>query len=457
MHNASHPFMAKEFQMSILDLIYENNPVHFDLMPELKARPVCIHFGKDIPGGLQQEILQAVNQLSIPTENRGIPIQLQLDPENDNTVALFQADALLYRFCVDSHRSAALAIGWCIYLVSVGKPLSGNHAGDYVSCICFSAQQQAAASRLLQSVQQQYSTSIPEEQIQAIGTELLGLLAPFYQKIPLFSERPIAETAYERIKGTVLEGSVGEVARRLFGSEPFDDVIASFLSSLKSGTPYRGRFQEACELMKTWLYNLPLMSINYFFDEFSQKVNAISGCTAQDMMEMAKKQLKISFSDRNINIAFTELDKAYFTNAQAQLQKGFLSDVLSTVRDEIEPEVDEIKGLVKRYHRSLADFCFVDKGCFGIGGPGKELLNWHRLAHLDAATLRGPNIGWDWQTLNSLQINVKSRFFAQAWLCSDRLKNLAISNYASDAHAIISVPVQDERLVWVLIREAARG
>ncbi|MGM9605352.1 MAG: hypothetical protein ACI3XG_09840 [Faecousia sp.] len=443
--------------MTIVDSIREKNPVRFDLMVELKARPVCLRFGEDIPDDVQQQILSAVDRLSIPTEDRGLPITLRLDGEGRNAIALLRADTFLYRFRVDSRGAYAGAIGWSIYLISTGKALPDCQPGGYLACICFSAQQQAAAARLLESVKRQYAASLPVERIKAIGAELLDLLAPFHQKIPLFSERPIAEAAYERMKGTVLEGSAGELAGKLFGSEAFDEVIAAFLNSLKAGTPYKDRFRDACELLKTRLYELPLMSIGDFSDNFSQMVDAISGCTAQQIMGLMREQIKVPFSDRNINAAFSNLDKAYVQNAKAQLQKSFLSEVLSTVYSEIQPEIDQARRVVKQYHRPLAEFCLIDEGCFGVGGPGRELLNWHRLAQLDAAAVHGPNTSWDTQSLNSLQLNAKNRFLAQAWLCSDRLKNLAISNFVSDAHGIISVPVQDERLVWVLYYDAARG
>lgn len=444
--------------MTISQLIRQNNPVYFDLTVETQMKAVSIRYDQSIPKESKQAISEVLDQLSILCcENVGIPVFIGMDPQNSDTIALYKDDRLLYRFWIVGDRDYAQVIGWVIYLSSIGKELPVWKPGDYIMSICFSAPQQAVAFRLLQSIKNQSGTSAPRDTLQKIGTELLKLLRPLENRIPLFSERPISEANFEEARRTPLNGTLGEIALRLFGNEPFQAVIADFIENLKSGQTYKARVADGCEMLKACVYNLPLMCVRYFCSEFQQSISRITTNQPDFVLGLLQERVSLQFTDKNINEAFNKVDQAFYYYARALLQQAFLQEVLQKVQDSIAPLMAEARSTIKQYQRSLVPFCFVDENCFGIGKPGLELLNWKELLELSQDVLSGRNAVWDGETVSRLQILTRSKYATQIWFCSERLRNKAIQSCATDANGMLAIPIQDERLIWVLIHDPEQG
>lgn len=444
--------------MTISQLIRQSNPINFDLMVELRMKTVFLRYDQSISKEIKQGISEVLDQLSVLcSETAGIPVFIGMDHQHDNTIALYKDDQPLYRFRLTGDGADVQAIGWVIYLLCNDKELPAWNPGDYIASICFSAPQQAAAFRLLQSIKKQSETFAPKDALPKIGSELLKLTATLENRIPLFSERPISEASFEEARRTPLNGTLAEIAPRLFGGESFQAVVEDFIENLKSGQTYKTRVADGCKMLKTCIYDLPLMCVGYFCSEFQQTISKIAANQLDYLPSLLQERVSLQFSDKNINEAFHKVDQAYYYYARALLQQAFLQEVLQKTQDSIAPLMAAARSKIKEYQRALAPFCFVDENCFGIGKPGLELLNWKRLLELPQDVLSVCNAVWDGETINRLQILTRSKYATQIWFCSDRLRNKAIQSCVTDTNGMLAIPIQDERLIWVLIHDPEQG
>ena len=439
--------------MSIVNRICEKYRADYHLIFDIMMRPIDLTYGTSVPGELRDKIQNGMDRMNVYSEEGGIPLSLDMTPEGIYTLS--RSGELLFKFAnraaqfVFSNYDVSDAILWTIYAIAAQKDWLRGEEGRYISCRCFSARQQAAAARIMRSVRAQYVSSVSEEKVSQALERISGKIDDLVESVPLFSARPICEDAYKTFHGRVVEMELDGIAERLFGKTPFVNEVDAYQKMIKTDGTYRKRLDATRDMLINLVYELPIMAVGYFFTELSARIDGIDAGTPEQIEQSLWKKDRFSLTPENLRECFSEVDACYRHYSKVTLQQDFLRTVCEEAQNVISAELTSAQKVVGELFRNLGRFCFAENIRFGQKADS-DLLGWRQLAHLEDSDIFSTDVSWDADTLLVLQSTIHSRYAANAWICTERLKNQVTEKQITDQYNSVSAPLLDERCVWAI-------
>ena len=438
--------------MNVIDKICEKYTTEFNLMFDIGVRPLDLRFGASVPATMQAQLEAGLFRMSIFRGMGGVTVQLDMD---ENGVCIMSVGgAERYRF---APRAAGLAfpnydmtecILWVLYILATGKNWLDNCRGMYLSCRCFSARQQATAARIQKSVARQYDTAVSVDETDAFYEKWEKYLKEAARRAPRFSARPIPTATFAALKGKSKTVHLGEMARTLYGTEPFAEEIDRYLEGLKTGASYRNWLEEATKDLADIAYRLPIMATNNLFTAVGTYIDNIRTESPDRIESGLNRQESFALTPASLQECFGGVEAAYCRYAEDLLRADFFRTVRDRVRSFIHTELLQAQQNIYYLNSDLHSFCFTDAESFGQGDV--QLLSWKQLADLRDSDVYSDDVAWTTGALHSLQSRLKSIYAPQLWICSDPLKNMSDDAMIADAELTRSVPVTDEKLVWAI-------
>lgn len=440
--------------MNIVSRICEKYPTEYNLMPDRRMRPIDLTFGPSIPFALQDQVLDHFLFMGGCLEPGGLPVQL--DKDSCGHYALNLPGEVRYRFADRAARfyfpnyDMTTAIAWVLWIISSGKDWLQTCQGRFISCQCFSAAQQTAAARIAGSVEAQFASSIPREQLSLFLSRHQKYLDELVLRGPRFSCRPIPESVFRNLRGKNRDYSVNELAGILFGPDTFSRELKQYQEQLRLSPGYRAQLDAARSELSKIACALPIMAVSYFFTELRSTIDSFQGSALNDLQTALSRQVRFTLTPGNLSDAFEEVDRIYLDYLKALLREDFFRTVCQEAQSVTQSEIHAAKRNVFELRTALHRFCFLRDNRLGKSEQICTPLTWKQLSSLSDSDIRSPADVWDTGSFNELQSGLLSVYAPHVWICSDRLKNLSDREMIADAYNTRSAPVMDERLVWAI-------
>lgn len=439
--------------MNVIQRICNKYTIEYNMMPDFRMRPVNLCFGSGVPYDLQDRILEGLDLMCVYLEEGGIPLSLEASADTPECYTLFQSGQALFHFPAHPNGihfvnyEVSDAVCWTMYILASRKDWLDPYQGKFLSCRCFSARQQAAAMHISGSVNQQYHTSVPQEQIRKIFDKLRGGVAAFSDRAPRFSAQPLDESAFDRCKGRSMDISLKELAQGLFGRKSFYDELEVYCRMIKDREEYRSRTEQACEFLEETAYSLPILSVNRLFTELGALTDEIAIPGPAECARLLQENVHFTLSSANLRQCFEKVDQAYREVVAAKLETEFLRDVCEQARSRIHKAFTSAKRGIMQLRNELSRFCFVRENSFEEAGRS---LSWKQLACLEERDIYSKDVAWTPGSLNDLQSVIKSSYAPQLWICSELLRNQSEMAAITDLHLTKAGPLMDNHLVWAM-------
>lgn len=439
--------------MNVIQRICSKYTIEYNMMPDFRMRPVNLRFGSGVPYDLQDRILEGLDLMCVYLEDGGMPMSLELSADIPECYTLFQGTQPLFHFPVHPNGihfvnyDVTQALCWTMYILASRKDWLEPYQGKFLSCRCFSARQQAAAMHISGSVNQQYQTNVPQEQIRKVFDKLRSSVGGFAQAAPLFSAQPMEETAFDRCKGRTLDTTVGELARGLFGNKSFYEELERYCQTVQDREEYRTRLEQACDFLEETAYSLPILSVNRLFTELGALTDEIAIPGPAECAQLLRESVRFSLSADSLRLCFEKADRAYREAVTARLETDFLRNVCERSRSRIHQAFTSAKRGIMQLRNELSRFCFVRESSFEEGGRS---LSWKQLACLEERDIYSKDVSWTPGSLNDLQSVIKSTYAPQLWICSELLRNQSEMAAITDLHLTKAGPLMDNHLVWAM-------
>lgn len=335
------------------------------------------------------------------------------------------------------------------YALTGKKEWLQGQQGRMIHCRSFSAQQQAAALRIKRSVNHQHQSQIDPDQVKRVFDTLRGYLRIFISKAPRFSQQPIEEAVFGNSRVRNFEDSPENIARRLYGDHNFAGEMDAYFGMVVNGEAYRSRLREAVSMLTDVAYTLPVMAVRHFLTELGTLIDEI----VQDAFGADwSRPCRFALTADGLAACFASVDQMYLNALEAKLAVRFLRDACDQVKAVVDQEWTPAAKSVASLDKTLKRFCFVSEDAFEADADA-ELLGWKQITELQAEDVRHRDISWTVGSLHNLQSNVMSKYALLAWLCSERLCNLAMMDGVADSNRTKAVQALDERLVWAIWAE----
>lgn len=443
--------------MNVIKRICEKYPVEYNLMPDPWMRSVSLSFDSGVPVDLQDKIMEGLNQLGVFLEEMGIPMILETSAAKAGCYVLRVSGQEKFRFSEVpvgipfAGYDMTESVIWTIYILAGRKDWldDPSYRGNYVSCRCFSARQQATAAQISESVTSQYRGNIQNEKIQEIFRKLRSSVADFVMQAPRFSAQPIEESLFEKYKGRSMDATLSEIAGVLFGNGDFQQEIDAYCDLVCSSAAYTKQLKEVTAQLVETAYQLPIMAVSRLFTELGTLIDEIEPVSAAECSRLLRERVRFSLTVTDLKSCFDAVDKAYLAALQAKLETLFLRATCDQAHSAINREFSGAKQSIAALRNALGRFCFIRQNKFSVD-DGAELLSWKQLSALEDRDIRHKDVSWSTESLNDLQSAIKSSYAPQLWLCSQTLCNKAEVDNVTDSHLTRAVPVLDEHVVWAV-------
>ena len=440
--------------MNLIQRICEKYPIEYTLMPDFRMRTVNLTFGSNVPCDLVCEVTEGLDWLGVLTEDTGLPMMLVVSESRADSYTLTLSGQEMFHFSTFSGINfpgyqISEAIIWTIYILASRKDWLDPYKGKSISCRCFSARQQAAATQISSYVSRQFQGNVSDDIIRSVFENLGKLVEPFVTKAPLFSARPIEETVFEKIKGRTEDAPLHEIARLLFGISDFDEEMEAYCQMMQSSDLYRTQITSAIEQLSKTAYDLPIMAVSQLFTELGTMIDEINPIDHFEYRRLLQEEVRFSLSTASLHKCFEKLDEAYQENVRRKLCTAFLREVCDKAHTMINREFLDARRSITQLRNALGRFCFVQQGNFEQAGDG-SILNWKRLSTLEDRDVYSKNVSWSPSSFDNLQSNIKSIYAPHLWICSEVLRNQSQEHYITDMLITKSAPIMDERLVWAI-------
>ena len=407
---------------------------------------------------LMERVEQNLGKIGVYVVEGGIP--LCLEKVSDGEYALTMDGSVLYRFADKPahypfpNYDPADAIGWTLYAIAAGKEKKwmvdamGKLArGQYVTCRCFSARQQASAARIMASLKAQDRSDVPEEKV-AEGMHLvMSHVRGYIGAVPLFSGRPIAESAFREMRGTQGEMELAAVARKLFGQSDFQQELERYVARLQKDDAYTRRVEEASEELLKMVYDLPWKAVRFFLDQLNAKIDESEVYSPEQIEGMLRKKVRFSLTADKLSACFSEVDDAWEKYAVNMIRRDFLRSVCQKLNKTIGKALIQVQRVSTGLQWHLRGFFFAREDSFG---EVTDKLNWRQLSEITDRDLSCPDISWTVPSLLDIQRIFQNVAGAQRWLCTERLRNLSVEEQITDQFNTTAVPLLDERYIFGL-------
>lgn len=439
--------------MNVIQRICEKYPIEYTMMPDFRMQSVSLTFGAKVPYDLQDKILEGLDWLNVFVEDMGIPMTLDICTERADSYTLTSGQNTFHFSPYPSiplvNYDLTEAVTWTIYILAGRKHWLDAYRGRYISCRCFSAQQQTAAMQISSSVARQYQSGFPEEHLSFMFEKLRACVTPFVARAPRFSAQPIEESVFEKCKGRPAEASLQEIADRLFGQTSFEQESQAYCRLVQNSNVYRSCLENAvCQLMET-AYTLPIMAVSPLFTQMSTLIDEIELADSSVYRKLLQEQVKFTLSAAYLKKCFEQLDSAYLHTVRTELETTFLREVCEKAHTRINHEFTSARRSITQLRNALSRFCFVRPGSFEKGGVTGD-LTWKQLADLAERDVSSKTTSWTPDAFNSIQSELKSLYAPQLWICSEKLRNQSELASITDIHLTKPAPIMDERLIWAI-------
>lgn len=438
--------------MNVIQRICEKYPIEYSLMPDLRMRSVSLSFGTQVPDALQDRILEGLDWLGVYVEELGMPMSLDVSQARPDSYTLFVSGREMFHFSAFTGIAFAgydivEAVIWTIYIQAGHKNWLDPYQGKYISCRSFSSRQQAAAARINSSVARQFQSDFSQDQLLAVFEKLRSCVAPFVSQAPRFSAQPIEESVFEKCKGMSAEGTLQEIAVRLFGSKDYRQEQKAYCRLVQGSNAYRNQLEEAVRLLVKTAYQIPIMAVSNMFIGMGTLINEIENTESGDFRRLLQERVKFTLSAAYLRNCFEKVDKAYRDDIRMELETAFLRAVCEKANAQINQEFTKAKRSIRQLWNALGRFCFVHPDSFE-GDNGAGSLSWKQLDDLMDRDVFSENVFWTPDSLNDLQSVIQSAYAPQLWICSEKLRNQSELASITDIMITQPAPVMDDRLVW---------
>lgn len=439
--------------MNVIQRICAKYPIEYTLMPDFRMRSVCLTFGAQVPYDLQDKILEGLDWLNVFVEDMGIPMTLDICEERADSYTLTSGQNTFHFSSCPSiplvNYDLTEAVTWTIYILAGRKNWLDTYRGKYISCRCFSAQQQAAAMQISSSVAQQYQSGFPEEQLSFMFEKLRDCVMPFVSRAPRFSAQPIEESVFEKCKGRPTEASLQEIADRLFGQTSFEQELQAYCRLVQNSSVYRSCLEDAIRQLMETAYTLPIMAVSPLFTQMGTLIDEIELADSSVYRKLLQERVKFTLSAASLKKYFEQMDNAYLHAIRTELEIAFLREVCEKAHTRINREFTSARRGITQLRNALGRFCFVRPGSFE-NSDGTGNLTWKQLADLAERDVSSRNTSWTPDAFNGIQSELKSIFAPQLWICSEKLRNQSELASITDIHLTKPAPIMDERLIWAI-------
>lgn len=444
--------------MNIAERICDKYKIDYNLTLTFLPSGIDLTYGEDFPLDLMDRVEQTVGKMGIYVAPGEIPVCLEKEAEGKYKMTM--DGHVLYRFAdKPAHYpfpdyDPADAIGWTLYAIAAGKEqqwmvdvLGKQARGQYVTCRCFSARQQSSAARIMASLKAQDRSDVPEEKVEEGVRLVLGYVRSYTDAVPLFSGRPIEESAFRELRGRQQEMELGQLANRLFGHADFQEDLDSYVNRLQKEESYHQRIQSASEDLQAMIYDLPWKAVRFFLDQISSKIDEYAIYSPSQIQQLLRKRVRFSLHGEKLSACFAEVDDAWEKNAVNMIRRDFLRSVIAHLSSSIQRSLIQVQRVSTGLQRHLRGFFFAREDSFG---QVQEKLNWKQLSEITDRDLYSPDLSWEVESLLDMQRTFQATAGAQRWLCTERLKNLVVDASKVDQFNTTAVPLLDERYVFGL-------
>ena len=442
--------------MNIVERICDKYKIDYNLTLTFLPTAIDLTYGDNFPMDLMERVEQNLGKMGVYVVEGGVP--LCLEKVSDGEYALTKEGEVLYRFADKPAHYAfpdydpADAMGWTLYAIAAGKEKSwmldamGKAArGQYVTCRCFSARQQAAAARIMASLKAQDRSDVPEEKVKEGMTLVMDHVRGYISAVPLFSGRPIAESAFREMRGYQGETELANIAKVLYGSENFQKELDSYVRRLQKDADYARQVEAAAEELLKMVYDLPWKAVRFFLDQLNSKIDEAQVYSPDQIEGMLHKKVRFSFGAEKISACFSEVDDAWEKYAVNMIRRDFLRSVGQKLNSTIGKALIQVQRVSTGLQWHLRGFFFAKEDSFG---EVTDKLNWRQLSEITDRDLFCQDISWEVNSLLDIQRVFQSMNGAQRWLCTGRLRNLAEDATLTDQYNTTAVPLLDERYIF---------
>lgn len=444
--------------MNIVDRICDKYKIDYNLTLTFLPTAIDLTYADDFPMELMERVEQNLGKMGVYVVEGGLP--LHLEKVSAGEYALIMDGSVLYRFADKPahypfpHYDPADAIGWTLYAIAAGKENSwmvdsmGKLArGQYVTCRCFSARQQASAARIMASLKAQDRSDVPEDKVREGLSLVMSYVSGYTSTVPLFSGRPIAETAFRELRGRQTETTLAELATALFGKDSFLEELEIYVGKLQKDSSYARRVEAASEELQKMIYDLPWKAVRFFLDQLNAKIDESETYGPEQIEQMLDKKVRFSLSADKLSACFSEVDDAWEKYAVNMIRRNFLRNVCQKLNSTIGRALIQVQRVSTGLQWHLRGFFFARENSFG---EVTEKLNWRQLSEISDRDLYCPDISWEVTSLLDIQRIFQGATGAQRWLCTERLKNLSEEAQITDQFNTTAVPLLDERYIFGL-------
>lgn len=302
--------------------------------------------------------------------------------------------------------------------------------------------------RISSSVARQYQNAVPQAQIQQAFDKLKDSVEGLVRMAPRFSGQPMEAGVFSQVNGRPLEGSLREIARKLFGERDFEEELDAYVQLIKDSAGYQRMLDEAVDTLTEAACELPIMAVSGLFTGLGTLIDEIAPVEPGRLQKLLQKTGKLMVSAQNLKGAFAEVDEAYLEQLRFRIETEFLRTACDHAYNQIKKECADARRNIMQLYSALGRFCFVRPGSFVQGD--QTMLTWKQLSCLEERNIYSKDVNWDEESLNDLQSVMKSTVSPYLWICSETLANRGKMAAITDELTTYPAPVMDDKLVWAI-------
>ena len=454
--------------MSIRDELGQIYSTRYNLRYTPLASPLNIEIQSEPCPEFRNKLNRGLSSMFLETSTSGILVNIGYDEERDRIFLRYRGKTLYFRRDCEPVKSML----WVLYCISarMDKIITGLDCCG-VGVRAFSAPQLICEKKLVDCLEWHFDSrnGTPPEQLLE---ELSDCTRELERKAPVFSKQPVCKVGFERyhtpkhsfslLKKKERRESValGEFADRLFYNDSFDyisrELADVFIKKLEKYSTfalerYKGKLDEAEELLLRRLYKLPLASVQVTLLKLK---NLVATNQSRQNLDNKREEILKEFSETietfelepgKIRRAFEAVDELYADIAQIIIRKDFLSKLLSDVSEKMDSQVNEAHEKLSNVRRTLGSIVNIPYSSDPLH------LGWNELGNIpeNLGDLPEETDPWNGESMNVLHSFCRgSAHPFRAWFCSDSLRH-SLSGI-QDEGLCYAVPLMNDQIVFGL-------
>lgn len=423
------------------------------------GRSVYIQYGENLDTALKERLSRAISQLPLDRKTNPGDAELKLTLSMEPCPG--EASPMLCLRCGDQRffypePASEDGVMWTLYVLVRALPSLEGKTIAKLRAVTYSADQQALAARLLNSAdywQQTLSAEVlPPVLEKAVRSSIGGMLS----HAPRFSERPLTagghelvQSAAHRLRAPLQQIKRGELARRLYGDQPFEQDLDAWCRMLQGKKPFREALMRAEMMVSDALFHLPMMESVVRLRDAAQELS-LRFDTKEDQRRLAEALDAPGDYKRlpreQIKQIFAEVDRIGKEIAEKKLSALLLKPLAMRLRAREEEVIPTALDAMREWNCSLREFCRV------AGEDDRLNIGWDRCGELRDEDLMINENGWSGWMLRRLYTGIGARdgYYVINWFCSRGVYELARDHIEQMSHEMTPLPGMTEKLVVAL-------